>query len=237
MKNKMTFWEHIDELRSRIIYSLISLVVVTIVAYFFSDKIFNFINQPIYDLKNSNFKQIFSTLTGPFLIYLSISIFTGLFFSFPIITYNILRFIYPAIKRKNIMIIFYVLICCMALFSIGAYFAYSLLVPISLNFLISFNNNFNGIEQLISINDYTSFVVIIVFSTGLLFQLPILAFFLSKLNLISSELLSGKRRYAVLFSFILAAFITPPDIISQLILAIPIILLYEVCIIITRLSK
>ena len=237
MKDKMTFWEHIDELRSRMIYCLASLILVTIVAYFFSDKIFNFINQPIYDLKNSNFKQIFSTLTGPFLIYLSISFFTGIFFSFPIIAYNILRFVYPAVKKKSLMVIFYVLTCCVVLFSIGAYFAYSLLVPISLSFLISFNNNFNEIEQLISVNDYTSFVVIIVFSTGLLFQLPILAFFLSKLNLISPELLSEKRRYAVLLSFVLAAFITPPDIISQLILAIPIILLYEVCIIITRLSR
>ena len=85
----MTFWEHIDELRSRMISCLVSLILVTIVAYFFSDKIFNFINQPIYDLKNSNFKQIFSTLTGPFLIYLSISFFTGVFFSFPIILHYI----------------------------------------------------------------------------------------------------------------------------------------------------
>ena len=233
----MTFWEHIDELRSRIIYCLISLVITTIVAYFFSDKIFNFINQPIYELENEGFKQIFSTLTGPFLIYLSISVFAGFFFSFPLIIYNILRFVYPAIKKKNLIILFYILVCCVGLFATGTYFAYSLLIPISLEFLISFNSNFNEIDQLISVNDYTSFVLIIVFSTGLLFQLPILAFFLSKLNLISSKLLSEKRRYAILLSFVLASFITPPDVISQLILAIPIIFLYEICIIITRLSK
>ena len=233
----MTFWEHIDELRSRIIYCLISLVITTIVAYFFSDKIFNFINQPIYELENDGFKQIFSTLTGPFLIYLSISVFAGIFFSFPLIIYKILRFVYPAIKKKNLIILFYILVCCGGLFGTGTYFAYSLLIPISLEFLISFNSNFNEIDQLISVNDYTSFVLIIVFSTGLLFQLPVLAFFLSKLNLISSKLLSEKRRYAILLSFVLASFITPPDVISQLILAIPIIFLYEICIIITRLSK
>ena len=143
MKDKMTFWEHIDELRSRVIFCLISFTVLTLVAYIFSDKIFNFINTPIYNLDNSNFKQIFSTLTGPFLIYISISIFTGLFFSFPIVTYNLLRFVYPVIKRKNLLVVFYVLAFCVALFSTGAYFAYSLLLPISLKFLISFNNNFS----------------------------------------------------------------------------------------------
>lgn len=235
-ENYMTFWEHIDELRKRIIYSIISVIFFGLVAYFFSDLIKNFLLEPVnYQIDNKeNLKSAYFTPQAPFMLYISISIFSGFFFSLPVITYNILKFIKPAVKKRKFSLFFTVLFFSIFLFSIGAFFTYSILVPISLDFLISFAKN----EEIIfSINSVASLLLWSIFCIGLLFQIPIIAFFLSKIGLINAKLLSKNRRYAILSSFILAAFITPPDVISQIILGLPIIILYELCIIIVKRTK
>ena len=229
---KMTFWEHIDELRRCLIFSFISILFFSIVASFFSDNIREFLLEPIKPYVENNIQLVWIDVLSPFFLYISISFFTGLFLSVPIIVYNVLNFISPAIEKKKIVVFVFFLVLSTMLFFIGMAFTYKALIPTSFGFLIGFACNE---EMIISFNQIVNQILLISFCIGMVFQMPIISFFLARLNLISSELLSGNRRYAILGAFILSAIITPPDIVSQIILGLPIILLYEICIIIARL--
>ena len=229
---KMTFWEHIDELRRCLIFSFISILFFSIVASFFSDNIREFLLEPIKPYVENNIQLVWIDVLSPFFLYISISFFTGLFLSVPIIVYNVLNFISPAIEKKKIVVFVFFLVLSTMLFFIGMAFTYKALIPTSFGFLIGFAGNE---EMIISFNQIVNQILLISFCIGMVFQMPIISFFLARLNLISSELLSGNRRYAILGAFILSAIITPPDIVSQIILGLPIILLYEICIIIARL--
>tara|TARA_B100002052_G_C15836143_1_gene577832 strand:+ start:391 stop:1116 length:726 start_codon:yes stop_codon:yes gene_type:complete len=229
---KMTFWEHIDELRRCLIFSFISILFFSIVASFFSDNIREFLLEPIKPYVENNIQLVWIDVLSPFFLYISISFFTGLFLSVPIIVYNVLNFISPAIEKKKIAVFVFFLVLSTMLFFIGMAFTYKALIPTSFGFLIGFAGNE---EMIISFNQIVNQILLISFCIGMVFQMPIISFFLARLNLISSEFLSSNRRYAILGAFILSAIITPPDIVSQIILGLPIILLYEICIIIARL--
>ena len=232
-QNTMTFWEHLDELRKCLIYSFLTVLIFSLIASFFSENIKDFLIDPIKPsiADNDNITLVFNDPFSPFFLYLSISFFTGFFFSIPIIIYNILNFITPAISKIKISVFIAVLILSTSLFFIGILFTYKALIPISFTFLISFAGNE---EMIFSINAIIHKILLICFCIGVVFQMPIIAYFLSKLNLLSSQFLSKNRRYAILICFIVSAMITPPDVISQIILGIPIIILYEICILIAK---
>ena len=120
------------------------------------------------------------------------------------------------------------------LFFLGIMLSYTIIIPFSINFFTSFNQSSDGINMLLNVNELVSFLVSIMFFVGVLFQGPIVVAFLSKLGILKSSFMSSKRRYAVLIFFVLAAFISPPDIISQVFLAISMIFLYEICILISK---
>ena len=229
----MTFWEHLDELRKRVIYSLISVFIISGIVYFFSEQIKVFLMDPINDIikKKPNAELVYLSPQAPFILYLSIAIFSGVFISLPIIMYNFLKFIKPAVEKIKLIRFFLILLFSIMFFFAGTFFTYSVLIPFSLDFLISFAEN----ERMyLSINSIVSLILWGCFCLGLIFQMPIIAYFLSSIGLIDSKTISKTRRYAFLISFILAAFITPPDVVSQIILALPIIALYELCIIIIK---
>ena len=232
-QNKMTFWEHIDEFRRCLIYSLLTVLLFSVVASFFSESIKDFLIDPIKPAieRSNNIRLVFDDPLSPFFLYISISFFTGLFFSIPVIIYNILNFVSPAINKFKISIFVAILILSSVLFFVGILFTYKALIPISFSFLISFAGNE---EMIFSINSIVHKILLICFCIGLVFQMPIIAFFLAKLRILNSNFLSKNRRYAILFAFILSAMITPPDFVSQIILGIPIIILYEICILITK---
>ena len=233
--NYMTFWEHLDELRKRIIYCLICMSLASVIAYFFSEKIKFFIMGPIDSIiiKNANAELAYFSAQAPFMLYLSIAIFSGFFLSLPVVMYNLLRFARPAVKKIKFIHFFFILIISISFFLLRALFTYSVLVPFSLDFLVSFAQEE---KMILSINSIISLILWGCFCVGLVFQMPIIAFFLSGIGILSHKILSKNRRYAFLLSFILAAFITPPDVISQIILALPIALLYELCIVIARIK-
>jgi len=231
--NYMTFWEHLDELRKRVIYSLISVFTLSGIAYFFSEQIKDFLMNPVNDIivGNDNSELVYLSLQAPFVLYLSIAIFSGVFTSIPIIMYNFLKFIKPAVEKIKLARFFIILTFSVIFFFAGTFFTYSILIPFSLDFLISFAQDE---KMYLSINSITSLILWGCFCLGLIFQMPIIAYFLSSIGLINSKSISKTRRYAFLVSFVIAAFITPPDIVSQIILALPIIALYEMCIIIVK---
>ena len=229
----MTFWEHLDELRKRVIYSLISVFVVSGIAYFFSEQIKVFLMSPvndIVDLKDSA-ELVYLSPQAPFVLYLSIAVFSGVFISLPIIMYNFLKFIKPAVEKIRLVRFFLILLFSIIFFFAGTFFTYSVLIPFSLDFLISFAQDE---KMYLSINSIVSLILWGCFCLGLIFQMPVIAYFLSGIGLVSPKTISKTRRYAFLVSFILAAFITPPDVVSQIILALPIVALYELCIIIVK---
>ena len=233
--NYMTFWEHIDELRKRIIYSLFYVFALSISAYFWSESIKFFLMSPVLEILNDKENATLAYLSpqAPFVLHLSIALFSGIFLSLPLIMYNFLKFVKPAVGKISFARFFIVLTSSLVFFLLGIFFTYSALIPISLDFLISFAEDE---KMILSINSIVSLILWSCFCIGLVFQMPIIAFFLSSIGLINSKNLSKSRRYAFLISFVLAAFITPPDIISQIILALPIVVLYELCIVIAKIK-
>lgn len=229
----MTFWEHLDELRKRVIYSLISIFVISGIAYFFSEQIKIFLMGPINDIValKHNAELVYLSPQAPFFLYLSIAVFSGVFISLPIIMYNFLKFIRPAVEKIRLVRFFLILLFSIIFFFAGTFFTYSILIPFSLDFLISFAQDE---KMYLSINSIVSLILWGCFCLGLIFQMPIIAYFLSGIGLVNPKTISKTRRYAFLISFILAAFITPPDVVSQIILALPIVVLYELCIIIVK---
>ncbi|MAV63854.1 MAG: twin-arginine translocase subunit TatC [Candidatus Marinimicrobia bacterium] len=232
--NKMTFWEHLDELRIRIIFCIISIVFFSSFFYFFADQIYNFILEPIRSENLSNISEVFTSLTSPFFLNIQVSFFCGLFFSVPVILYNIFRFVYPAVGKINFLSLLSALFFSIILFVVGVYLSYSTIIPLSVSFFTSFNDQNQGITMILSINSLISFFTSIMFFAGVVFQGPIIVVFLSRLKILTASQMAEKRRYAVLSFFIFAAFISPPDVVSQIILASIMILLYEVCIFIMR---
>ena len=238
LSNQMTFWEHIDELRYRIIACLLVFFVSTLISYFFIDDILLFIRQPIIKVinNNSNIQEAFKGIMAPFFLSISTSLYSGFFLSLPFIIYSILRFIFPAMRKKNFLFLSLTIFFSILLFIVGVFLSYEVLFPFSILFLSTFipSGGEQEIPLFIFVNEYVSLIFSVMILVGLVFQLPIIALFLAKLKLINSKTLSGKRKYAILSSFILSAIITPPDVISQIILSIPILILYEISILIVK---
>ena len=239
ISNKMTFWEHIDELRYRIISVFFIVLLATILSYFFIDSILELIRAPIIDIvkSNPNIKEAFKSIASPFFLSISTSLYSGVFIAFPFILYNMLRFIFPAMNKRRFLFLSIIIFFSVTLFLIGVFLAYKIIFPISLSFLATFLPSSGDVPLFIFVNEYVSLIFSTTMFIGLVFQLPIISLFLSRLKLINSKTLSGKRKYAILLSFIFSAIITPPDVISQIILSIPILILYEISIIIAKFSN
>ena len=232
----MTFWEHIDELRFRIITCLLISFLATLASYVFVDEILYFIRRPILGIidSNSNIQEAFKSIMAPFFLTISTSLYSGLFLSFPFILYSILRFIFPAIDRGKFVFLSASLLFSILLFVLGVFLSYEILFPFSLKFLITFLPSNSEIPLFIFVNEYVSLIFSVMILVGLVFQLPIIALFLAKLKLINSKTLSVGRKYAILGAFVVSAVITPPDIISQALLSVPIVILYEISILIVK---
>jgi len=258
-KKEMGFLDHLEELRRRLFWSVIAVVIGICVMVYFDDWL---INEIIMGPKNIDFvtyrkfcdfshwmglgdQLCFSamdftlqstTMGGNFSAYMLVVIVAGIVVAFPFIFYQIWGFIKPGlhVKERNSVngIIFFVSL----LFFLGCLFGYYILTPLSINFLGNFQ--FGDVEVNATILSYLKLVTSLVLGTGLIFQLPVVVYFLGKIGLISSEFLRKYRRHAFVVNLILAAIVTPPDVTSQILVSMPILLLYELSIIIlSRLEK
>lgn len=228
--SSMSFLKHIEELRKRIIISVIGIIVSCIVvAYFISDLMNNIFLKPALD--SGMQLQNLIPFGQPFL-YFKVILASGLILSIPFTLYQFWLFISPALYKKEkkwiSKLTFFTSICFLS----GVIFSYFVLIPTMLNFAASFGTE--TIDNRIDINAYFGFISLILIAAGVLFELPVLSFVLTKMNLINSKLLSKYRRHSIIVILILAAILTPtPDPISQLIFAAPIFLLYELSIVIS----
>jgi len=225
-KKDLTLVEHLEELRKRIITCLVFLVIVSACSFPLRSYLLKILKLPASGLID---KLAFFSPQEAFTTYFKISVFSGLIASMPIILYQVWAFISPAIKKKprkySLIFIFFSLLA----FALGCLFAYFLALPAALKLLLNFSQG--ELEPVISVGKYISFVVSIILCTGFVFEMPVLSFILSKLGIINYRFLRKRFKYAVLAIFILAAFITPtPDVFNMMLLAAPMLLLYEISI-------
>lgn len=235
---------HLTELRSRLIYSVILFMIVFCIAYKFSDDIFKFLVQPLSDLlvkKGESRRLIYTNLTEAFTTYLKVSSFTAFFVTFPYLAFQVWRFAMPALYKKEKFVFRGFLIATPVLFFSGALFAYYIIFPTAYDFFLSFESpGVDGalpIQLEAKVNEYLNFVMRLILAFGICFELPVVLSLLAIAKFVTSKMLLERWRIAVVVIFAIAAFITPPDIISMIGLAIPLILLYGFAILMVSLIE
>ena len=254
-EREMSFWEHLDELRWHLVRSIAAVLVLAIVAFIFKDFIFNriilapmrddflttrylcdlanYVNVSALCLDNSKLEIINIRMSGQFLTHMYISIMAGVILAFPYILHEIWKFIEPALKPIEQSYSSGVVLVCSVLFLTGVLFSYFLIVPLTINFLGTYQVS-EAVANNVSLSSYISTVVSVSLSVGIVFELPVFVFFLSKVGILSPEFLKKNRKYTLVILLVLSAIITPPDIFSQVMVVIPLLGLYELSIVISR---
>jgi len=238
-----SFISHVIELRLRLIYSVIAFVAFSLLSYLFVDYIYAFLVKPLANVfEGQNRRLIYTGLADVFFSYIKLSIFTGACVSFPIVAMQIWKFVAPALYKNEKKFFLNILIASPILFLVGGAFVYYVVMPAAWQFFASFetfrlDNNILPIQLEAKVDDYLSLTMSLIFAFGLCFQMPVVLALLAKIGIVSSKSLVNKRRYAIVFIFAVAAVLTPPDILSQLLLGIPLILLYELSILLVKIIE
>src|ERR1700689_1623840 len=227
----MGFLDHLEELRKRIVYSIISVAVGFGVCWWKVEAIYEVMQRPIMKaLKDNGMaeKLVYLNPTEPFNLYLKIAALAGLFLTSPFVLYQVWMFISPGLYRNEKRYVVPFMVSTIALFTTGGYFGYRVVYPRALDFLIHFGRQF---QPMITIGEYTSLFLSIVLGMGLIFEMPILIFFLALMGIVSAGFMWKNFRYSILVIFVIAAIVTPtPDILSMCIFAAPMLGLYVVSI-------
>jgi sec-independent protein translocase protein TatC len=227
----MGFLDHLEELRKRIVYSIISVAVGFGVCWWKVERIYDVMQRPIMDALKANGmseKLVYLNPTEPFNLYLKIAALAGLFLTSPFVLYQVWMFISPGLYRNEKRYVVPFMVSTITLFASGGYFGYKIVYPAALSFLINFGKQF---QPMITIGEYTSLFLSIILGMGLIFEMPILVFFLSLMGIISAGFMWKNFRYSILVIFIIAAIVTPTtDILNMCIFAAPMIALYAVSI-------
>ena len=227
-EDKMPFTQHLEELRRRLVFCCIAIAVGFLVSYLFKEKIFGFLMIPWIEAlpKDQSAKLIYTAPHEAFFTYMKVSLIAGIGLATPVILYQLWRFIAPGLYANEKRYLFPVVFFSSVFFIGGALFGYYLVFPVGFQFFASFANEY--ITPMISTREFLTFTNRLLFGFGIIFELPIFAFFLAKLGLITAKFLRRQRRIAVLIIFVVAAALTPgPDIFSQLMMAGPLLVLYE----------
>ena len=239
-----TFTSHLVELRSRLIKSLIFVFVIFIAGYIFAENIYNFLVEPYAKaVRNDDVERrlIFTALHETFITYLKLAFFAAIFIGSPIILTQIWKFIAPGLYKNEKKALLPYLIATPILFLLGGMLVYYLVMPLAINFFLSFETtgqlNTLPIQLEAKVNEYLSLIMRLIFAFGLSFQLPVLLNLLARIGVIDSEYLKIRRKYFIVIIFAAAAILTPPDPITQIGLAIPLLILYELSIISVKLTE
>ncbi len=232
----MSLGDHLDELRARLIYSIIGILVCSVLGFVFGSRIIAFIQIPYTNLMPDTPLQILGPAEG-FVSYVKISLISGLLLSSPWVFYHLWMFVAAGLYSNEKKYVFIAAPCSALLFIAGAMFFIFVVGPLTLGFLIKFNENFLRAKSQFNLQKYISFVIHLVLVFGIAFQTPTAIFFLNRTGLVSLKALTSSRKYVVLLIVILAAMATPPDFVSQVALAIPLYFLFELGIILSYIAS
>lgn len=233
MKNsqKMTFIEHLEELRWVLMRVLILNFIIVCISFYYSSVLQNILLQPITSMNLSNFQLQDIKITSPFMSKIVISLFTAVLISFPYIIFELYRFMYPVFSQISKTFLIFLYIFSVILFLIGCFFGYKYLLPVSITFFVKLvDTNVIFAPERINYIFYSYWLIIV---CGLVYQLPVITLFLTKLRIITYYYLKQMRPYSVVLFLVLGAFLSPPDPLSQLLLAVPLLILYEISIMIS----
>ena len=232
-----SFISHLTELRKRLMHSFIFLFIFFIFCYFFAEYLYGFLVDPYAKaVKNDGIERrlIFTALQETFLTYLKVSFFAAFFITFPFILIQIWKFIAPGLYKHEKIAILPYLILTPLLFLLGGMLVYYLIMPLAIKFFLSFESTglttSLPIQLEAKVNEYLSLVMKLIFAFGLSFQLPVILSLLARIGVVDSNFLKERRKYVVVIIFAAAAILTPPDPITQIGLAIPLLILYELSI-------
>lgn len=236
-ESRMPLLDHLIELRRRLLWSMLALGIGFAICLYFAEPIFAFLVQPL--LKAGQGKLIYTDIFEAFFVNLKVALFASTMLASPVIATQIWRFVAPGLYANEKRAFLPFLIMTPLLFLCGAALAYYFAMPVALHFLLGFEGNVGGVEQeaLPAIGNYLSFVTKFLFGFGVAFLLPVLLMLLERAGIVTRQQLSSGRRYAIVAAFAISAVLTPPDVVSQLLLAIPLVLLYELALIAILLTE
>ncbi len=241
LESKNSFVSHLTELRSRLLKSFIFLFITFVICYFFSENIYKFLVQPYTETvleKNLNRRLIYTALHEAFLTYLKVAFFASLFISSPIFLTQIWKFIAPGLYSNEKRALLPYLIATPVLFIFGGMLVYYFIMPLAIKFFIGFesiqDSKSLAIQLEAKVNEYLSLIMRLIFAFGISFQLPVVLSLLARIGVVDSNYLKQRRKYVVVIIFAAAAILTPPDPITQIGLALPLLLLYELSIVMVK---
>jgi sec-independent protein translocase protein TatC len=221
---KMTFLDHLEELRKRLVVSLVAVIIGFFACWAFAEPIFAKLQEPLAAFLPPGDTLAYTRLTAPFFLYMKVAFFSGVFVAAPVILLQLWLFIAPGLYKKERRLAAPFIIFGTLFFIIGGYFGYRFLLPATCSFFVETGKEF---KQMVTVDDYFGFASTIIMACGIVFETPILIFFLARLGIVTPAFLLQKFKWAVVLSFVIAAVVTPtPDMVTQAALAVPMILLY-----------
>lgn len=228
-EDQIPFTAHLEELRKRLIVCFVAVGVGFVVSYGFKEKLFQILTRPLISVMNAQDNLIFTGLPEAFFTYLKVAFLAGLMLATPVIIYQFWMFVAPGLYDKEKRYMIPIVLLSSVFFLGGALFGYFIVFPFGFKFFLGFATD--TIRPLPSMKEYLAFSAKLLLAFGLVFELPLIITFLAKLGIVSVDFLKKNRKYALLLFFVFAAILTPPDVVTQILMAFPLMILYEISII------
>jgi sec-independent protein translocase protein TatC len=228
-EDKVPFTDHLEELRTRLIRCFIAVGIGFFAAYFFKEKLFDILTMPLVNAMGSDGNMIFTGLPEAFFTYLKTSLLTAILLASPVIIFEFWMFVAPGLYKTERRVLIPIVILSTLFFTGGALFGYFLVFPFGFKFFLGFQSE--TIKAMPSMREYLGFATKLLLAFGVVFELPLVLTALARLGIVSVDFLKKNRKYALLLFFVGAAILTPPDVVTQIMMALPLMLLYEVSIV------
>ena len=233
---EMPFWDHLEELRWRLIKSISAILIGAVITYNYADILMYWLINPTESLSIDLNLQVLK-ITSMFTVKLSVALFGGMILGLPVILYQLWRFIAPAFEDKYGVTVVFTVLFISIFFLLGMSFAYFVIIPFSLSFFTSLTTETIDVAYNFTLEGYLMYILWLIFGCGLLFQLPVVSIFFTKIGILTPAFLREYRKFAIVVFLILGAILTPPDPVSQILIVVPLIILYEFSILISKLFK